>query len=469
MSAIHRINQLALRITPRYATLGMRKFSTGSRRGMLSTTVSQVSETPKVDIPPISMQTRQGFHVDSEYGHLQKVLIGKADGFRLPTFEHEPLLDERNEAGVYNHVGEPYPANVIEEANKSLLELQEKLKAWNPNIEIVLSNMEAKNNHNERVGNRGYSTRDVMVAVKDTLYLCPSVHQSRATEVEDCFPHIVDMYKATGNDKVVDLRTPDWWRLVNSPDNNLRAKDPETEKVFLQNLREEAAALDKEHMVEHPNIKTAKINGDSQDGRFASLGDADYFSRELPVENNLAITEEVPIFDAANILVGDSKHLIYLVSISGNYHGYVHLKSVMSKVGVTVLPVANVYNGTHIDSTMAILNKEKILICVERMSVDVAYNIMKHCGYTDKSNYIPVHKEDMYDVGLWNKDQDFASVYIGMNLLAVSEDTLIVEEKQERLIAKLKDHGFKIITVSYPHMRSMGGGVHCTTLPLMRS
>jgi len=464
MSAIHRVNRFVVRITPRYATLGMRNFSSGSKRGMLSTSVGHVTEK---DISPISIQTRQGFHVDSEYGHLQKVLIGKADGFRLPTFEHEPLLDERYEAGVYDHVGEPYPAKVIEEANASLQELQEKLKAWNPNIEIVLSSMEAENNHNERVGNRGYSTRDVMIAVKDRLYLCPSVHQSRATEVEDCFPHIVDMYKETGKDKVVDLRTPDWWRLVNSPDNNLRAKDPETEKMFLQKLREEAAALDKATMVENPN--SLKTDADGQDGRFASLGDADYFSCGLPVENDLAITEEVPIFDAANILVGDSKTLIYLVSISGNYHGYVHLKTVMSKVGVTVLPVANVYNGTHIDSTMAILNKEKILICVERMSVDVAHNIMKHCGYTDKAHYIPVHKEDMFDVGLWNKDQDFASVYIGMNLLAVSEDTLIVEEKQERLIAKLKDHGFKIITVSYPHMRSMGGGVHCTTLPLMRS
>jgi len=468
MSATHRITSLVLRITPRYAPLGVRNFSTGSRRGMLSTALQVTVESPKVETPPSPTPTR--FHVDSEYGQLQKVLIGKADGFRLPTFEHEPLLDERNEAGVYNHVGEPYPANVIKEANESLKELGEKLKAWNPNIEIVHSSMEAENNHNERVGNRGYSTRDVMIAVKDRLFLCPSVHQSRATEVEDCFPHIVDMYKANGKDKVVDLRTPDWWRLVNSPDNNLRAKDPDTEKMFLQNLRKEAAALDEAHMVvEKPNSKSAKINDDSQDARFARLGDADYFSHLLPLENNLAITEEVPIFDAANILVGDSKHLIYLVSISGNYHGFVHLKTEMAKVGVTVLPVANVYNGTHIDSTMAILNKDKILICVERMSVDVAHSIMKHCGYTDKANYIPVHKEDMYDVGLWNEDQDFASVYIGMNLLAVSHDTLIVEEKQERLIAKLKDHGFKIITVSYPHMRSMGGGVHCTTLPLMRS
>ena len=97
------------------------------------------------------------------------------------------------------------------------------------------------------------------------------------------------------------------------------------------------------------------------------------------------------------------------------------------------------------------------------------YNILKNCGYHDKAGYIPVFEEDMYDVGLFAPDQNFASVFIGMNLLAVSDDTLVVEEKQVKLIEKLENHGFKCLTVSYPHMRTMGGGVHCTTLPLARA
>ena len=118
---------------------------------------------------------------------------------------------------------------------------------------------------------------------------------------------------------------------------------------------------------------------------------------------------------------------------------------------------------------MCILNEQKILYNVSRMSLDQCHNIMRHCGFTDKeSNYIPCYEEDMYDVGLFADDQAFASVYIGMNLLAITRDTLVVEEKQVKLIEKLKKHGLKIITVSYPHMWSMGGGVHCTTLPLLR-
>jgi N-dimethylarginine dimethylaminohydrolase len=405
------------------------------------------------------------YNVESEYGQLKKVLIGKADGFRLPTFEKEPLLSERNVAGVYKHVGEPYPDYVIQEANNSLEELIGKLKKWNPDIEIIRSNMESENNHHEGVGNRGYSTRDVMIVVKDTLYLCPTTHQSRASEVEDCFLHVVEKFRETGHDKVVDLRTPEWWDLVTSSSQNLRATDAEQEAFYLKKLREKAALLDMECMGQDE----AKASSAGEGEEFARFGDAKYFGDKIPTENNLAITEAVPIFDAANILVGDSKHLVYLISISGNYHGLVYLKEVMKKVDVEVIPVADVYSGTHIDSTITLLNQEKLLYCAARITLDQAHNIFKRCGYTNKENYIPVFLEDMNDVGLWNEEQNFASVYIGMNLLAISADTLVVETSQERLIQKLSDHGFQIITVSYPHMRSMGGGVHCTTLPLLRT
>lgn len=411
-------------------------------------------------------EQKKEYCVTSEYGTLKSVLVGRADGFRLPSHDHEPLLYERNVNGVYNLVGEPYPEDVITQANKSLDELVEKLKDWDPTIEIIRSDLSSENNHTERVGNRGYSTRDVMVVVQDTLYLCPSVHQSRATEAEDCFQHVIDEFKANG--KVVDLRTPDWWNLANSQDNNLRAKDAETEMGFLKDLKEYAIQLDA--LAKDTPCEKIRDDTDETGERYATITSADYFQDKLPTENTGDITEEVPIFDAANILVANDKQLIYLVSISGNYHGFVHLKKFMKENhGIEVIPMEGVYSGIHIDSTMCILNKEKILYCAERIDLDAVHNIMKNCGYHDKAGYIPVYEEDMTDVGLFAEDQNFASVYIGMNLLAISEDTLVVEEKQTKLIKKLEKHGFKIITVSYPHMRSMGGGVHCTTLPLLRS
>jgi hypothetical protein len=430
---------------------------------------SGVAGTSDMACSPYTQMAPTKYYCDSEFGELKKVLVGRADGFRLPAYEHEPLLAERNVHGVYTWVGKPYPDKVIEEANASLEELCTKLKQEIPDIEIVRSSMEAEGNHTEKAGNRGYSTRDVMIAVRNTLYLCPSVHQSRAHEAEDCFSSVIEDFKNSEGNEVVDLRSERWWELVNATDNNLRAKDAETEEGFLKKLKEKAAMLDKENEF----VKVGSLeNEELPEGceRFAKLTDADYFSDKLPDElPDSDITEEVPIFDAANVLVASDKYLVYLISISGNYHGFVYLKQAMKEHGINVLPVARIYSGTHIDSTMCILNEDKILYNHLRMSLDQCFNIMRHCGYTDKErNYIPVYEEDMYDVGLFNEDQNFASIYIGMNLLAITRDTLIVEAKQTKLIAKLEEHGFKIITVSYPHMRSMGGGVHCTTLPLLR-
>ena len=177
----------------------------------------------------------------------------------------------------------------------------------------------------------------------------------------------------------------------------------------------------------------------------------------------------MPVFDAANLLVVNDRQLLYLTSISGNYSGFVQLKEHMqANHGMEVLPMSGVYSGLHIDPTICVLNERTILYCAARITLEAVHGIMRHCGYEDRAGYIAVHEEDMCDVGLFAPDQDFASVFIGMNLLAVAEDTLVVEASQTGLIRKLEDHGFTCIPVSYPHMRSMGGGVHCTTLPLAR-
>jgi hypothetical protein len=276
------------------------------------------STLPKID-----------YNVTSEFGTLKSVLVGRADGFRLPTHEHEPLLYERNVHGTYNHVGAPYPDHVIKEANASLDELCVKLKDWNPDIEIVRSDLTSENNHTTSAGNRGYSTRDVMIVVQDTLYLCPSLHQSRQKEAEDCYQHVIDDFAKRG--KVVDLRTARWDQLCESQDDNLRAKSPEVERQFLANLHDRAKLLD-ENSGEASFIRnddTAAAAPSSE--RFATITSSDYFRDKLPTENTFDITEEVPIFDAANLLVVNDKQLLYLTSISGNFHGFVQLKEFMKK------------------------------------------------------------------------------------------------------------------------------------------
>ena len=426
-------------------------------RRLTSLTIEEISKVEK-DIK---------YNVSNEFGNLNSVLVGRPDGFRLPAPEHEPLLRERNSTGVYNLCGKPYPKKVIDEANASLEELVTKLRQWNPNIEIIRSDLSSSRNHTPKVGNRGYSTRDVMIVVQDTLYLCPSLHQSRQTEAEDCFSHVINNFLERGK-KVVDFRTTRYHQLCEASDNSLKAKSAEMERQYLLDLHERAKTLD-ECSSKSKFIRNDDTTNCTGYERLATITSSDYFCDKLPTENVFEITEEVPIFDAANILIVNDKQLLYLTSISGNYHGLLTFKEAMkNNHGMEVLPVSNVYSGLHIDSTICILNDEQLLYCAERIDFDSVYGIMRNCGYKNKSGYIPVMYNDMHDVGLFARDQDFASVYIGMNLLSISKDTVVVEEKQTNLIKKLEANGFNCITVSYPHMRSMGGGIHCTTLPLSR-
>jgi hypothetical protein len=76
------------------------------------------------------------------------------------------------------------------------------------------------------------------------------------------------------------------------------------------------------------------------------------------VKEHPMITSQLKKFDAANILVVNDRQLLYLTSISGNFHGLVHLKEYMKKNhDMEVVPMTGVYSGLHIDSTICILNR----------------------------------------------------------------------------------------------------------------
>lgn len=380
--------------------------------------------------------------VNSEYGRLKKVLVGRADGFRLPALEHDPLICERTIGSEYKLLGEPYPEKVIKEANQSLDNLSNILKENGVEVVRPPIGLPDKRNHCSEAGNRGYSTRDVMIVIEDILYLTPTCHQSRATEPESCFREIIDMY--SDRNKLVDLRSDKWKNIAADKTRNFMYNDNKIEKEYLTEIKKKLLSL-------------------SIDIDIAAVKNLD--------SNNKILTNEVPIFDAANLLFINKSTILYLVSCSANWNGFVTFSEIMFKNhNIKVVPIpSSIYSGTHLDSTLCVLNNKYILFCEERISRKQVYELCGIYGYPDiNNNYIGVTKEDIYDVGLFRDDQNFASIYIGMNLLALTPDILIVEEKQINLISKLKKFGFKILTVAYPHMRSMGGGIHCTTLPLVR-
>lgn len=62
-----------------------------------------------------------------------------------------------------------------------------------------------------------------------------------------------------------------------------------------------------------------------------------------------------------------------------------------------------------------------------------------------------------------------ASRHIDMNILSISEDTVIVNSLYPELIGALEHKGFTVVPVRHRHRRLCGGGFHCVTLDLRRA
>jgi glycine amidinotransferase/scyllo-inosamine-4-phosphate amidinotransferase 1 len=55
-----------------------------------------------------------------------------------------------------------------------------------------------------------------------------------------------------------------------------------------------------------------------------------------------------------------------------------------------------------------------------------------------------------------------------MNMLVVDPHTVIVDKNQPELIKTLENWHFTVIPLELRHSRTLGGGVHCVTLDLLR-
>jgi len=170
----------------------------------------------------------------------------------------------------------------------------------------------------------------------------------------------------------------------------------------------------------------------------------------------IPMTDNDPMFDAANVLKFDDK-LLYLISSTGNEAGAEWLQQ---QVGTEfeVIVWKDVYAFAHIDSTIASLNKNTILLNASRVS------------YNNLPMFLRQHRK------IWINDivaRDFhqfpfASKWIGLNILSINPETVIVDRIQTKLIEILKDTGFRVIELELRQARTLGGGFHCVTLDLER-
>ena len=172
--------------------------------------------------------------------------------------------------------------------------------------------------------------------------------------------------------------------------------------------------------------------------------------------SKITLNNDEPIFDAANVLRCNND-ILYLVSNTGNLKGAKWLQNFLGKE-YRVHTIENVYSYIHIDSTIAVLREGLCLLNPERVNEN---NMPEFLKSWDKIWCPP-----MVDIGYHKTIR--ASVWIGVNLLSIDENTVIVDNRQTELIKELKKYNIDTLDCKIRHSRTLGGSFHCVTTEMLR-
>ena len=375
----------------------------------------------------------------NEWDKLKEVIVGSAkNSCAVMTWKNKnkPITEELiNKALTLSK--KAMPKSIVEETEEDLDELSNKLsifgaKVFRPKVHKLDKFYSSPDWYT--TGNNSYNARDLNLVVGDYLIESPSQHASRYYETTTYYDIFYENYFEDGFK----------WIAGPKPLLNYEALEP------------------------------MKVNEDTEEARkYSELtkGTKETFHK---------LTEKEILFEAANTL-RMGKDLLYLASSSGNIKGAKWLKQILPndyRVHIT----DEIYRSSHIDSTVLCLRPGLVLLNSIRVNEkncpklfdkwdkiwfsDVAPTSDSELEY-QKNIRTPISKE-LKEIGFDNNLQDISSPWVGMNVLSLDQNTVVVDERQKKLIKKLEEYKLNVITARMRHMYTMGGGLHCSTLDTVR-
>ena len=191
------------------------------------------------------------------------------------------------------------------------------------------------------------------------------------------------------------------------------------------------------------------------------------------------LDENEIIFDAANIIRID-QDLLFLVSSTGNRKAAAWLQSVLGpdyRVHVT-----DTYRSSHLDSTILPLKPGVALLNGARVSEDTVPEVMKSWKklfFVDvapvpeeeiafhRDHRLPIYRE-LQKLGAECAIGHMSSPWAGLNVFSIDQKTVLVHDRQTEMIRALEHEGFTVVPVRMRHCYTMLGGLHCSTLDVVR-
>lgn len=222
------------------------------------------------------------------------------------------------------------------------------------------------------------------------------------------------------------------------------------------------------HEVQRP-LSELEATEDAMHGKL-SRGLAETFHR---------LDNDEIIFDAANIIrVG--RDILFLVSSTGNHKAAQWLTQILGsdyKVHLT-----HAYRSSHLDSTILPLRPGVVLLNGARVNEESCPGVFQRWDKLYFTEVAPVpetevefHKtirvpiyEQLRENGVASTLNHISSPWAGLNVMSIDPKTVLVHDRQTKMIRNLEAKMFTVVPVRMRHCYTMLGGLHCTTLDVVR-
>ena len=365
--------------------------------------------------------------VFTEWDPLEEIIVGRAANIRVPMAEPGLwAVEYKEQCALPDIPSGPHCQQIVEETEEDLTDLVETFE----DLGVVVKRPEPMDHAKvfatpdwQSDGQQNYCPRDLFVAVGNWIIEAPMTLRSRQFETL-AYRAIMLSYLKSG------------CRWISAPKPRLR-----DEMYVLDAVAKGHLSGDAENRA--PGTDASHSNGQaSLDDQYGPL--------------SRVIREHEPVFDAANILrIG--RDILYLVSDTGNLLGAQWLQTILGSE-FKVHPYENVYNGSHVDTTITLVRPGLVVANAERVGPHNLPDLF--------AGWDVIYLDEVVDIGF--SGPCTTSKWIGMNFMMVNQDLAIVDATQTPLIRELAKRKVDVIPLRLRHARTLAGGFHCVTLDVRR-